>query len=307
MQPLLDGLTQLGATSVSTKGDGFAPVVMKGPLHAGHALIADGRDSQPISALLIAASFLEGTTTLRVEHPGEEPWIDMTLDWLKRRGVACQHQDYRAYQITGAPIFPAFDYTVPGDFSSIAFPVVAALLSGITLNIHGLDHQDVQGDKKIVEVLRTMGACVQEEGDALIIMPSPPLTGAVIDANDMIDAVPILAVLGCFCTGPLRLIHASNARHKESNRLVAMVEALSSMGARIQETDDGLLIHPSSLKGATLSSHRDHRVAMACAVAAWHAEGPSVVLDIDCIQKTYAPFFDEMAMLGFQSEIAVKE
>ena len=146
LQPLLDALNGLGASAYSTKGDGYAPVVIQGPLKGGKVLV-DGSDSQPISALLIAASLAKGGTEIEVINVGERPWIALTLDWLQRLGMSISHEDYTHYSIQGSQKFASFHYAVPGDFSSSAFPVAAALILSSKITCTNLDRSDLQGDQ----------------------------------------------------------------------------------------------------------------------------------------------------------------
>lgn len=286
MQPLLSALEQLGAKTTSWE-KGW---IIEGPLKARSATLS-GADSQPVSALLMAAAFVEGTTTLHVHNPGEKPWIDMTLSWLKKCGVSIHHDNYEHYVITGGSTIEGFDVTIPGDYSAAAFPLAASLIRGESLTLTNAPLDDTQGDQKIIPLLEAMGARFIRQGDALTIIPGP-LKGLTIDANSMIDALPILAVLGCYASGTTKIVNAAIARKKESDRISAIAEELAKMGARIDEQEDGLVIHESPLYAATVSSHSDHRIAMALAVAALGASGKSLIQDTSCIAKSFPTFLD---------------
>lgn len=296
--PLLSALTDLGALATSSRLNGRAPIIIRGPIFPGNATL-NGADSQPISALLIAASLLEGTTHLTVTDPGEKPWIDLTLSWLLRLGGNVTHHNYEQYTIQGGLRYEGFEMTIPGDFSSAAFPLVAALVTRSALTLENIDMEDVQGDKKIIDVLVRMGAKIDVDKRTLRVYPSD-LQGTTIDANDIIDAIPILAVVGCFASGKTEIIHAAIARHKESDRLSAITCELKKMGAQIEEREDGLVIYPSPLKGGALFSHDDHRIAMALAVAALAAEEESRIDNVECIAKTYPSFITDFQKIGGQ-------
>lgn len=286
MQPLLSALEQLGAqTSAGEKG-----WVIEGPIKAGSATLS-GADSQPVSALLMAAAFLDGTTTLHVHNPGETPWIDMTLSWLKKCDVNIHHDNYEYYSITGRPSIEGFDVTISGDYSAAAFPLAASLITGESLTLTNAPLDDTQGDQKIIPLLEAMGARFLRQEDTLTIIPGP-LKGLTIDLNDMIDALPILAVLGCYAAGTTKIVNAAIARKKESDRITAIAQELTKMGAHIDECEDGLVIYPSPLQAATLSSHGDHRIAMALAVAALGASGNSLIQETSCIAKSFPTFLD---------------
>ncbi len=271
LQPLIDGLNQLGARSFSTKNDGHAPLIVTGKIEAGIATI-DGQDSQPVSALLIACCLLANDTELLVQNAGEKPWIDLTLSWLDRLGLAYQRDGYQHYQIKGGQCIQAFNYQVSGDFSSIAYPIAFALISSqpIKLCITGIDWNDSQGDKFLIKQLQQMGANIVAQDSSVLVYSGAELKGCDIDVNDLIDALPILAVIGCYAKGTTRLYNAAIAKNKESDRVSVMCDMLKKMGAKIMVTEgqDGLLIQSSNLHGAEVKSYHDHRIAMSLAVAA---------------------------------------
>lgn len=291
--PLVEGLKQMGAHVEATNG--FAPLTVQGPIHPAKVVI-DGQDSQPVSALMIAAALLHGTTELEVQNLGERPWLGLTLDWLQRLGVKC-HQRGDCFTITSTGELPSFCYRVPADLSSLAFPVALALISESDLVIEDVDLSDVQGDKVVLSYFEQMGAKILYNNKSLRIQGPQKLTGVALDVNDCIDALPILATVGCFATGVTHLYNAAVARKKESDRLRAMYSELSKMGATIVEEPEGLRIEQSQLRGCALSAHGDHRVAMALAVAASQAVGESVIEGADCVKKTYSNFFVELARL----------
>lgn len=293
-QELLRGLQQLGAFAQSVHQNGYAPFLIRGPIAPGKIGI-DGADSQPVSALLIAASLLPGTTEIQIAHGGEKPWLAMTIDWLRRCGVIVESEQSKCI-VHGRSFLAPFTYAVPGDASSLAFPLVAALVSESDLVLHNVDLDDVQGDKVLIDILQSMGASFEINSTQKTIRVRGPqqLTGRAIDVNDCIDALPILAVVGCYATGSTHLFNGAVARKKESNRIKAMVQELQKMGARIEERVDGMVIGHSLLKGTSVSSHNDHRVALALAVAGLMATGETTIQQTECIIKTYPNFFSDI-------------
>jgi 3-phosphoshikimate 1-carboxyvinyltransferase len=291
VQPLLEALSGLGALATSSRLDGCAPIIIKGPMQSGKTHLT-GEDSQPVSGMLIACSFLHGKTTIDVSNPGEKPWIDLTLFWLKKCGIAITHQEYTSYTVPGNARIEGFKCAIPGDFSSAAFPIAAALITQSELALTGVDMSDCQGDKKVIEVLQRMGAHIDIDAakKTLHVRKGPPLQGIRIDVNDFIDAIPILSVISCYAEGTTELINASIARKKESDRLHAITTELQKMGAQIQEKPDALIISHSKLKGAHLSSWHDHRIAMSLSIAALGASGETLIEETECIAKTYPTF-----------------
>jgi len=300
VSPLLDGLKQLGATAESSRLDGRAPIVIKGPIHPGKVTI-DGRDSQPVSALLIATSFLNGPSEITALNPGETPWVALTLHWLEKFGGKVDHDNFCHYRVSGNLNIPDFHYTVPGDFSTAAFPIAAALVTGSSLKLTNLDFNDPQGDKHFLQIIQEMGAHIKCSSALEILGGS--LKGLKMDVNPCIDALPILAVLGCYAQGKTELFGGAIARTKESDRIAAIVCELKKMGAKIEETADGLIVEKSPLKGAELDSHGDHRIALALAVAALGASGPSEIQGTQCISKTYPQFVADFTRIGANFEL----
>ena len=165
IKPLLDALRQLGATADAMRLDGYAPIIIKGPIHPGKATLP-GEDSQPVSGMLIATSFLKGSSEIIVDNPGEKPWIDLTLSWMKRLNLKVEHDNYTHYRVHGHGSYEGFDYTVPGDFSSAAFPIAAALVTNSELTLKSIDMSDCQGDKKLIDVLIAMGAQISIDSNS---------------------------------------------------------------------------------------------------------------------------------------------
>ena len=304
MKQLLSGLSQLGVFAVSMRGDEYAPVIIQGPIKPSNILIS-GEDSQPVSALLIASAFAKGPIEITVENPGEKPWVALTLDWFTRLGISYENHECQKYRLFGNASYQGFEYTVPGDLSSAAFPVGAALVTSSEVTLSGVDLEDLQGDKELFEVFRRMGACIEVDKDhkKLHVRKGGPLKGAEVDINDFIDALPILAVVACFADGTTHIQNASIAKQKECNRIAAIAAELKKMGADIQETEDGLMIHGSHLRGSKVHSYQDHRLAMALTIAGLGALGETEICHTDCIAKTFPDFLQKFNQLGTKIEV----
>lgn len=294
MKDLISALEQLGV-AVSSR-NGFAPLTVKGPLKGGRAVLS-GHDSQPVSALLIAAAFAPEPTEIIVENPGELPYIDMTLAWLDRLGIAYERQGYEWYRVEGRARIAPFTYHVPGDLSSMSFPLAAAVVTGSKLVIENIDLAEPQGDKRLIEILRAMGATIEEGERSITVIPGK-LRGIEVDINDCIDTITPLAVIGCFAEGKTVIRGASVAREKECDRIRATALELRKMGAKIDELEDGLIVYQSRFEGVDVWSHGDHRLAMALAVAGFGAGGTTTVHDTACVDKTFPGFMETFSDLG---------
>lgn len=299
MHALLSGLKQLGCEAESLLGNGYAPISIKGPIKAGK-LVISGEDSQPVSALLIASAFIEGPVYIEVENPGEKPWISMTLDWFDRLKIEYTNQEYKSFKIKGPVSFKGFSYQVPGDLSSAAFPIAAALITKSKVIIDNVDLNDCQGDKELIHIFKLMGAEIEWDSELmqLHVEAHKPLIGKTVDINDFIDAITILAVVGCYSLGETTLFNASIAKHKECNRIRCIVKELQKMGADIEETEDGLSVRYSPLKGCELNSYEDHRMAMSLVVAGLGAVGETKIHPIKCIEKTFPTFTIDLKKIG---------
>ena len=297
--PLLEALNQVGVEALSTRGDGGAPILIRGPLREGN-LIVQGEDSQPISALLIATAFAQGSREIFVINPGEKPWVNLTLEWFKRLGIPFENHHFERYKVIGNARINGFEYTVPADLSTLCYPLVAAILTDSELEICDLDFNDPQGDQKIISILQQMGANIEvnKKERSLKVRRGSALTGGCFDVNECVDMTPIMAVVGCFAKGKTRIQGAHVARAKESDRISSIVSELKKMGARIEEHADGFTVEQSLLQGAILSSHTDHRIALSLAIAGLGSEGETIVEQVGCVKKTYPGFCQQLQALG---------
>lgn len=240
------------------------------------------------------------------------PYVRITLDVLNTFGINIQENFEKGkFYITNEQNYRAQSYDVPGDFSSSAFIIAAAVLSKepTTIIINNLSMNNYQGDKKIVEILKEMGANIEvDETKKQIIVKGDlithPLNGLEIDCSDIPDLFPILSVIGAFAKGKTILFNAQHLRLKESDRISSMVRELTKMGIKFSEEDDKLTIyHCDKLKGTTFDHENDHRVAMACTIAALYATSSSKIRNIDIVKDSYPSFFDDLVKLGAQIKI----
>ncbi len=297
--PLLGALKQLGAFAESSRQDGYAPIIIRGPLTKNYALL-EGSDSQPVSGLLIAAAFAPFPIELKVSNPGEKPWIDLTLHWLNRFGIRYEMEHYTTYRLHGKEKIAGFEYTIPGDWSTASFPIAAALITGSEVTLTNISLEDIQGDKALIFLLQQMGADIQvnTQAHSLTVKKGKPLQGVTVDINDFVDALPILSVIACFAEGTTEITGAAIARKKESDRIHAICTELKKMGASIEEKEEGVVIHTSKLQGAELHTYHDHRIALSLSIAALGASTPSTIHGLECVAKTYPTFYEDFRTLG---------
>ncbi len=303
--PLVNALRALGLRINYLDKEGQLPISVCGPLSGGVTEV-DGITSQYLSALLVSLPCAPLDSEITVSDLHERPYVEMTLDWLKRLGIRYQHvaiDNRDIYHIPGRQNYSAFKATIAGDFSSASYLIAAAVLGNGRVELRGLDMQDPQGDKRLVYLLQEMGAAIEISGQGLIIEGGHPLKGLKIDADDIPDLLPALAVIGTYASGKTELTNVRQARIKETDRIHSMSEGLSRMGAKVTVYEDGMTIYPSALQGATVKGYNDHRTVMALAVAGLRAEGQTEIDDAHAVNKTFPNFVSLMQSLGAQMEV----
>jgi 3-phosphoshikimate 1-carboxyvinyltransferase len=302
MQPLISALTELGAECRSTRGNGLAPLIVKGPNTGRETHIPGDISSQFISSLLISSPLKEVDTDIHITTDlKSRPYVEITMDMMSRFGTECSESD-GTFHVPGGQSYRAQDYVVPGDFSSAAFPLAAGALAG-RATIINLDPKDRQGDRTFIEILKSFGASVTQSEGAVTV-GSAPLIGTQIDLADAPDLFPIVAVVATQARGVTTIFNAEHVRYKESDRISATVKFLKDMGAEVEEKQDGCHIRgPCRLKGAQVEPMADHRILMAAAVAALVAEGRTSIGDGDCFKISYPGFVRDMVSLGAKMEV----
>lgn len=290
MDPLLHSLNDLGTLAVSTRDNGKAPLIVKGRASGGKTEL-EAVTSQYLSSLLINVPLFEKDTQITVTKLNEVPYVDMTLSWLDEQDIRYEREGYEQFLIPGNQSYHPFKKAIPGDFSSASFFFVLGALSEEGVRLNNLSMTDPQGDKRVIEILKDMGAEVKIAKDSIEVKGGG-LKGRAIDMNDIPDALPVMAVAGCLAEGTTELRNVPQARLKETDRISVMYSELSKMGADITEKEDGLVIKKSRLKAAAVSGFLDHRVVMALAVAGLQVDGETVIDTAESAQVTFPDFFD---------------
>jgi len=297
VKPLMEALEQLGV-KVTMEGSGQdLPFSVQGPLKGGRAVV-NGISSQFVSSLLFACPLAPEDSHITVQDLHEQPYVEITLWWLAKQGIEIEYsKELTTYVIRGAQSYKPFDMAIPADFSSAAFPAVAAAINGSAIELCGLDFSDPQGDKEVFRHLETMGAKVKR-GDSSVTVYGGSLKGAILDLNAMPDALPALAVAAAAAHGETVFSNVEQARIKETDRISVMASELGKMGIDVKELPDGMVVRGGSLKGANVNSHYDHRVAMALALAGMNANGETVIEGAEAAEITYPSFVEDFLNLG---------
>jgi len=282
--------------------DRWLPLTVSGPLKGGTYPLRGDVSSQFITGLLYALPLAPNDSEIVLtSHLESVGYVDLTLDVLKKFGIKIIPTP-TGYKIPGNQVYQPGNYKVEGDFSGAAFFVAAGLLSGpITLN--NLNHESLQGDKAIIDIAQQMGGKIKKTEDGYKVYPSK-LKGVTVDVGQIPDLGPILMVLGALAEGTMIIENAARLRIKESDRLEAMVSNLTKIGAQIKVDGDRVEITgQKTLKGGKeVSSFKDHRIAMAMAMASIRCEEPIIIDDETVVSKSYPNFFDSFTKLGGKVE-----
>lgn len=325
-------LPQLGVKVESNNGK--LPIRIKGPLGPKDIEIDGSMSSQFLTGLLMAygaapqipitigasptgrtsEDSMKSKVSIRVRNLKSKPYIDLTLDVMKRFGLKVpDNRNYEEFifRNDSSKISPVggkvkgAEYTVEGDWSGGAFLLVAGAIAG-AITVRGLDMSSTQADKAIMDALSRANAGFAIEAKGIKIRPSE-MKGFDFDATDCPDLFPPLVALASYCKGETRITGVNRLTHKESNRAVSLQQEFEKMGIKINVQDDTMIIHGNSnLKGAKVHSHHDHRIAMACAVAALKAIGKTTIEEANAVKKSYPDFYDDLKKLGADVSLSSK-
>lgn len=298
MAPLLEALEAAGAKCQSNEGK--APVKVRGPLTSDRIVIDGSKSSQYVSAVLIASPLLGRPVDVVVTGDRvSRSYVGITVDLMRRFGAEVEETG-DGYRVSGR--YSPADVTVPADYSSAAFPLVAGALGG-SVEVRGTDPGEGQGDRRIVEVLERSGAKVVRRGTSIEVSRDGRHSGIDVDMGDMPDLFPVVAAYLSTAEGTSRLYGAPQLRYKESDRIESTVAMLRNLGADVEGTDDGCVIRGvERLRGGSVETLGDHRIFMAAAIASISADGPVSMEDDGCWNVSYPGFPERMARIGLRHE-----
>lgn len=302
LSPLKEELEKKGV--VFHKNNEY-PLHITGNLQSGDFELAGNISSQFISGLLFALPLLKGDSKIRLIPPVEsKPYIDMTVETLRDFGIIVEETE-NTYIIKGNQkyISPK-EITIEGDWSNSAFFLCAGALSKDGVTVSGLDINSTQGDKKILDILKRMGASVEINGDEITVKKNK-LMGTMVNGGDIPDLVPIVSVMGAMCDkGVTHIVNASRLRLKESDRIATTESLLSKVGAAVSETDDGLVIWgENELIGGRADGANDHRIVMSAAIFSSLCALPVDIVGAEAVSKSYPHFFEDFNSLGGKANV----
>ena len=296
IRDLVESLTLLGVDLTCELGTACPPVVVRAKgLQGGKTSIAGNVSSQFLSGLLMAAPYAR--QGLEIHVTGElvsQPYVDMTLGVMAQFGVTVGILDHNVYRVPNQK-YRATQYAIEPDASAASYFFGIAAITGGSITVEGLSSYALQGDVAFVEALEQMG-CRVESTETSITVHGGPLKGIDIDMNAISDTAQTLAVVALFADGPTTIRNVGHMRHKETDRLAALVTEFRRMGVSAHETADGLTINPGPIQPAIIETYDDHRMAMSFAMAGLKVPGIGIA-NPGCTAKTYPHFFSDLERL----------
>jgi 3-phosphoshikimate 1-carboxyvinyltransferase len=292
IQPLLDGLRQLGVDAVSESGTGCPPVRVRAHgIPGGRVSMRGDQSSQYFSALLLVGPLT--ARGIEIEVVGDlvsKPYIDLTADVMRQFGATMSHEDYRRMRVPGGQCYRACEYDVEPDASNASYFFAAAALTGGRVRVEHLGNHSAQGDLRFLDVLEAMGCAVQRGEDAIEVRGPERLRGVDVDMNAFSDMAQTLAAMAPFAGTPTTIRNIAHTRHQETDRLAAMATELRRLGVPVEESADALRIEPAVPQPAIIDTYDDHRMAMSFALVGLKAPGIAL-RDPGCVAKTFPDYF----------------
>ena len=300
MKPLHDALRQLGAQVKSVDQQGHLPVWVSGDALDGVTVSIPGDiSSQYVSALMMIGPYLPDGIRLQLTSPlVSRPYVAITASVMSSFGATGIAIGDHTIGVEPCP-YVATSYAIEADASSASYPLAAAAIAGGSVKVLGVGQPALQGDAAFIEVLEAMGCKTQATDSSLEVTSMEQLHGIEIDMADMSDLVPTLAVVAVFADSPTRITGVGFIRHKESYRIGDLVNGLKKIGCDAVEEEDGILIRPvnfDQLHGAELSTHDDHRLAMAWSLLALRIPGISIE-EPEVVSKSWPEWWDVRSSL----------
>ncbi|HIZ20835.1 MAG TPA: 3-phosphoshikimate 1-carboxyvinyltransferase [Firmicutes bacterium] len=293
-----DCLPSHGVEMQAPGGGKSLPLRVSGRLEAGCFRLPGDVSSQFVTGLLLALPLCGGESEICLTTPLQSAaYVTMTIETMARFGVQAEALP-DGWRIPGGQAYRPHAETVEGDWSQAAFLLAAGALGG-EVRLTGLDPASCQGDREALALFRRFGAQVQETADGILCRRAP-LHGIAVDASQIPDLVPVLAVTAALAEGVTHITGAARLRLKESDRLAAVAHCLRRLGGRVEEHPDGLTIYgqPRLPGGAEVPGFNDHRIVMSMAVAALGCEKPVVITDAASVRKSWPAFFTDFQQIG---------
>lgn len=290
MNALEQSLSNIGVHCKTNNGK--LPVLVRGPFVGGKYFIDGTEGSQVLTGILIASSLVKNDLHLVVNNLKSKPYIDLTLEVISSFGIKVENNDHKEFFIKSGQLYKPCSFRVEGDWSGAAFFLVAGAIAGRVV-VQNLSPNSHQADKVILEALSLCGAQVSIAENSVEVSRNN-LSGFEFDATNCPDLFPPLVALASHCKGKTAIKGIERLRGKESNRSLTLQSEFSKLGITILLQNDVMIVEGSPLKSGKVDSCGDHRIAMACAVAALGGNGNVSIERPEVVSKSYPNFFEDM-------------
>lgn len=326
MGDLLQALNMAGAEAISKFGNGAPPVIIKGgsSTTGGTILLDCSQSSQYLSAMLMMGAVLPEGLLINLPGPAvSAPYVDLTIDVMRKFGVHAERIDDKTYRVPGRQIYRASNFSVEPDISNASYFWAAGAITGKMVFVTDINQDSLQGDKRLLDIFRQMGCKIQYSHNGIGVRGSgqanSPLKAVEVDMSDIPDVVPTLAVVAAFARGTTKIVNIEHLREKECDRISAVVSQLRKIGVDASEgkswlsvtgyasdTEEG--ITPSSkhcldksgcrsYHGAQIETFNDHRIAMAFSIAGLRVDGIEIENE-GCVAKSFPNYWEKFDSLG---------
>ena len=299
MSMVTHGLTQLGVRS--TTNNGKLPITVQGPILGGYITVDGSTSSQALTGLLMASPFAKNDVTIQVANLSSRPYINLTIQIMKDFGVQVDLLPNDIYHIAANQNYRACEFNVEGDWSGAAFMLVAGAIAG-EVEVTNLNSKSLQADRAIIEALKSAGASISIQANS-VKSQRANLKAFDFDARNCPDLFPPLVALAANCNGQSRILGVNRLHGKESDRALTLQQEFGYLGVKIDINGDLMLVNGTSINPATTHSHGDHRIAMACAIAALTASGPIEIEGAEAVSKSYPNFFEDLYNIQVNKQV----
>ena len=277
-------------------------------LRGGRAVVNGDSSSQFVSALLLVAPYAQSPVEVVLGRPlSSKPYVDMTVAVMADFGIEVARDGYRRFAVPRGRYRGRPAYGIESDASAASYFFAAAAIVGGTVAVEKISRRSRQGDLAFLDVLSAMGCHVEEGSDHIQVTRAQALRGVDVDLGDCPDMAQTLAVIAPFADSPTTVRGISSARLKECDRIAATCTELSRLGVEVRERPDGFVIEPCrEMRGATVRTYDDHRMAMAFALVGLRVQGVSIE-NPSCVSKTFPTYFDVLDGLRVPQSLPAAE
>jgi 3-phosphoshikimate 1-carboxyvinyltransferase len=296
IKDLVDGLRELGVKVTYKEKDGFPPFeIDANGLPGGEISIRGDKSSQYLTSILLSAPYAKEDVTVKIQGKLVSiPYVDITIKMMKDFGVEVENRDYKEFFIKSGQKYKSREYVVEGDCSSASYFFGIAAITNSEIKVNNVYKNTMQGDLKLLEVLEKMGVSVSYGENHVLVKGSGKLSGITVDMHHMSDVAQTLSVVALFADGITEIKNVYNMRIKETDRIKAVYNELTKLGAKVTELEDGLIIEPAVKynENVEIDTYDDHRMAMSFSLAGLRIPGVKIK-DPDCVSKTFPNYFEE--------------